>query len=116
MTRIRKAKPVLWVLAGVVIGLLALILLGGQNALAQEPPPAPGVVSLAPDMSSAHFGLNWNVSASGGGTIQSTHFIVSSTIGQPAVGTISSASYEVCTGYWCWLEQIARIFLPLVIR
>jgi hypothetical protein len=115
MTRIRKAKPLLWVLAGVIVGLLALTLLGGQ-ALAQEPPPAPDAIPLAPNMDSTHFALNWNVSASGGGTIESTHFTVSSTIGQPVTGETSSARYNVCTGYWCWWEYIANIFLPLIIR
>lgn len=116
MARIRKAKPLLWVLAGVVVGLLALTLLGGHSALAQAPPPVSGAFPMAPNMDSPHFAINWDVNARGGGTIQSAHFIVSSTIGQPAVGTASSAHYEVCTGYWCWIKQLAKIFLPLVMK
>ena len=113
MTRTRKS--VLWVLAGMVIGLLALTIIGGQ-ALAQEPPPETDIPISGVNMGSAHYGLDWNVVGTGGGTISSSHFTVSSTIGQPTVGTIDSAHYEVCTGYWCWLDRIARIFLPLVIK
>jgi hypothetical protein len=98
-----------------VIGLVALSIFGSQ-ALAQEPPPGPDASFLAPNMSSTNFGLNWNVTGTGGGTVSSTHFTVSSTIGQPAVGTVDSTHYEVCTGYWCWFERFARIFLPIVIK
>ncbi len=113
MTRTRKS--ILWVLAGMVIGLLALTLLGGQ-ALAQEAPPEPDAAVSGINMGSANYAINWNVVGTGGGTISSDHFTVSSTIGQPTVGTIDSTHYEVCTGYWCWLDRIAEIFLPLVMK
>ena len=111
MTFMRKS--ILWVLVGIVIGLVALSLLGGQ-ALAQE--PLPDQIISSANMGSAHYGLDWNVVANGGGTISSAHFTVSSTIGQPTVGTVTSLHFEVCTGYWCWLDRIAGIFLPLVMK
>ena len=39
-----------------------------------------------PLLGSPHFQLDWNVTGSGGGTVGSALFQVSSTIGQPAVG------------------------------
>lgn len=105
----------MWVLAGIVVGLVALGLLGGQ-ALAQEPPPMSNAIISGTNMGSPHFGLDWNVVGTGGGTISSPHFKVSSTIGQPTVGTVTSPHFEVCTGYWCWLDRIASIFLPLVMK
>ena len=67
-------------------------------------------------MSSAHYDVVWNVVASGGGDISSAHFQVSSTIGQPTIGEKSSTHYETCTGYWCWLDLVKEIFLPLILR
>jgi hypothetical protein len=113
MTRTRKS--LLWVLAGVVISLLALAILGGQ-ALAQEAPPGPDAVITGQSMSSDHYGLNWNVVGTGGGVISSAHFTVNSTIGQAAVGIASSDHYEACIGYWCWLGRLADIFLPLLMK
>jgi len=113
MTRTRKS--ILWVLAGMVIGLLALTILGGQ-ALAQEQSPVSDGIISGVNMGSAHYGLDWNVVGAGGGTISSAHFTVSSTIGQPSVGTVNSTHFEVCTGYWCWFEYIANLFLPLILK
>ena len=113
MTRVRKST--LWILAGVVIGALALTFLSGP-ALAQTPQAEMNRVLSEISMGSAHFALDWNVVGTGGGTISSAHFNVSSTIGQPAVGTADSAHFDLCTGYWCWLDRIAEIFLPLVIK
>jgi hypothetical protein len=113
MTRARKS--IIWVLTGMVIGILALTILGG-HAMAQESSPQTDAVISGVSIGSAHFGLDWNVNGTGGGTISSTHFTVSSTIGQPTVGTSDSTHFEVCSGYWCWLDRIANIFLPLVLK
>ena len=106
-------KSIVWVLAGMVIGLMALTILGGQ-AMAQEPPP--DQVIFSPNIGSDHFNLDWNVVGTGGGTISSDHFTVSSTMGQPTIGTADSDHFEVCTGYWCWFDYIARLFLPLILK
>jgi len=114
MLKIRKSF--LWVLAGMVIGILTLTVLGG-SALAQKPSPSPEIYASVQDMGSAHYSLNWNVIGNGGGQVSSTHFRVNSTIGQPAVGTTTSDHFDVCTGYWCWAEQLlANIFLPFIHR
>lgn len=113
MTRMQKS--VLWVVVGIVVGLVALSLLGGP-ALAREPLAEADPLTAGINMNSAHYSLNWNVVGTGGGTISSDHFTVSSTLGQPTVGTITSTHFEVCTGYWCWLDRIASIFLPLVMK
>lgn len=64
MTRTRKS--LLWVLAGVIVGLLALTFLGGQ-ALAQEGSTELDVLVSGQNMGSDHYGLNWDVVGTGGG-------------------------------------------------
>ena len=65
-------------------------------------------------MDSDHFALNWNVAASGGGTISSAHFRLSSTVGQPVIGNFDSAHFEHRAGFW--QELISRIFLPIITK
>jgi hypothetical protein len=65
-------------------------------------------------MDSDHFALYWNVAASGGGTISSTNFRLSSTVGQPVIGNFDSAHFELRAGFW--QELIRRIFLPIVTK
>ena len=65
-------------------------------------------------MDSDHFQLDWNAYATGGGTVTSTHFEVSATVGQPAVGFTDSANFEVCSGFWCKVLAIFDIHLPVI--
>ncbi len=44
--------------------------------------------------------IDWYVIASGGGEMSSTNYNVNGTAGQPIVGTSSSASYIVESGFW----------------
>lgn len=112
-----------WSLAGFVIGMLALVFLS-QQVLAQEPQPtlpsealAAAMLPNAPQMSSAHFNVNWNVVGTGGGDMSSPHFKISSTLGQPTVGHKSSPHYQTCTGFWCGAVDFVReIFLPLILK
>jgi hypothetical protein len=67
-------------------------------------------------MGSPHYELDWNVSANGGGTVTSTHYQVSSTIGQPATGISGSSNFEVCSGFWCKVLAIFEINLPVINR
>jgi hypothetical protein len=107
-------------LTGVLVGFLALALMGGQ-ALAQEP-ITPSGSNLSADlgfmqvqMGSDHFRLDWNVIGSGGGDMTSTHFQMSNTIGQPTVGAKSSDHYDLCDGFWCAVGHfIQGLFLPLI--
>ena len=118
----RTKKIIIASLVVFLVGYFGLILLGRQTLAAQAAPAEPDFSSVAEmdlnevQMSSAHFDVDWNVVASGGGDIGSTHFQVSSTIGQPTVGEKSSAHYETCTGYWCWLDLVREIFLPLILK
>ncbi|MGC9335591.1 MAG: hypothetical protein ACP5JJ_15680 [Anaerolineae bacterium] len=75
------------------------------------------VLSLA--MSSTHFRLDWftpGTSGGGGGPVTSGHYAANLTIGQSAVGTLSSAHYQACLGYWCGVPVPNWIYLPLVMR
>lgn len=107
--------------AALVAALLALTLLGG-TARAQTSPPEPENELLAQlglatvQMGSAHFGLDWNLVTPGGGNVGSPHFHISASLGQPTVGAKSSPHYETCTGFWCGLDFIKRIFMPLLLR
>jgi len=38
------------------------------------------------------------------------------TIGQAMVGVVSSAPYELCSGFWCGTAAQYRVYLPLVLR
>jgi cell division septation protein DedD len=51
-------------------------------------------------MSLAGFDLGWHVIASGGGHSSSAEYALDGSIGQPAVGRLSSADYRLGTGFW----------------
>jgi hypothetical protein len=74
------------------------------------------VLSLA--MSSTHFRLDWFTpgTSGGGGPLTSTHYAANLTVGQSAVGTLASARYQACMGYWCGVPVPNWIYLPLVVR
>lgn len=83
------------------IFLLCVLLLTG-NALA---------------MSSTNYRLDWFTPLTGsGGAASSLHYAVGFTVGQSAIGSVSSPSYGVCLGYWCGAAAQHRIYLPLVQR
>ena len=58
----------------------------------------------------------WSVIGGGGGTITGGTFTISSTIGQPVTGWTLSATYDVCSGFWCRMNSWVRLMLPLVMR
>jgi len=99
----------------ILFGMLGLVYAGRLFSLKAQA-AALNAVPGAPAMDSAHFGLNWDVIGAGGNTIASTHFRVVSTMGQPAIGNISSAHFAAHTGYWQNLSTVYRIYLPLVMR
>ena len=101
-----------------VVGLVAALAGFGyldSQALAQEP-VAVDVLSLGPNMDSDHFGLNWNVRASGGSTMSSSHFRLSSTVGQTAVVASASTHFIQRAGYWQSFLTEYGIYLPVVVR
>lgn len=73
-------------------------------------------VALA--MDSDNYRLDWftPLTGGGGGTAGSTHYAVNLTVGQSAIGTSASTSYEGCLGYWCGGVGEHRIYLPLILR
>jgi hypothetical protein len=101
--------------------LLALALLAG-TALAQTAPPETPADPLAQlgltnvMIGSAHYSIDWSVVATGGGDISSPHFRLSSTLGQPTTGMKSSSHFETCSGFWCGLDFMKELFLPLLLR
>ena len=103
-------------LGAIALLLIAAFLVGrGLIVTAQDEPlpTAIGDINLT-SMDSDHFALYWNVAASGGGTISSAHFRLSSTIGQPVIGNFDSAHFEHHAGFW--QEWIYRIFLPIIAK
>jgi hypothetical protein len=51
-------------------------------------------------MSLAGFDLGWHVVAGGGGHSSSAEYALDGSIGQPAVGALSSADYTLGAGFW----------------
>ena len=64
---------------------------------------------MAPPLS-----LTWTVLAGGGGIMQSESYIVMPTLGQPAIGTMTSASYILQTGYWAGAWPWQSRWLPFI--
>ena len=72
-------------------------------------PGTRGVASSSnPD---AAYSLFWQVVASGGTPLTSTHYTMRSTAGQAAIGNLSSAHYKLHSGFW---YSYIRLYLPTV--
>ena len=89
--------------AAYLLALAALLLLLVGNALA---------------MQSANYRLDWYTpgTGGGGGPADSASYAVNFTVGQTAIGTMSSTNYGGCLGYWCQAGGESRIHLPLILR
>jgi hypothetical protein len=57
---------------------------------------------------------DWWVMGGGGGSISSAGFALSSTIGQPLIGTASNDSLQLCAGFWCGVMPEYYVYLPLI--
>lgn len=70
------------------------------------------------DPALASYAISWQVFASGGSqTASSTSYIMQSTVGQPVTGSSQSASYQMCSGFWCGVKEwVWKVFLPIVLR
>jgi hypothetical protein len=79
-----------------------------QSSLPESSPP------VSPAMSSASFVIPWDVLANGGGVMTSTSFHLNDTIGQAAIGNMSSASFQCHAGFWQTLYSY--LFLPIILR
>ncbi len=60
--------------------------------------------------------IDWYVMAGGGGSASAGDLTLTGTIGQAAAGTTSNGDFDLCSGFWCQVKALARIFLPIVIR
>ena len=103
--------------------MLGIVGLGwlGREALAQgEKAPLAFVsddglaLNQQTQVGSEHFGLDWNVVASGGNTSSSAHFGLASTTGQTVIGNSNSANFAHRAGFW--QARLYRVFLPFIVR
>lgn len=76
------------------------------------------LVSSALAMRSTNYRLDWftPLTSGGGGAAGSASYAANLTVGQAAVGSASSSSYQACLGYWCGTEEQWRVYLPLIIK
>ena len=74
--------------------------------------------SSALAMSSANYRLDWftPLTSGGGGPAESAGYAVNLTVGQTAIGSASSSSYQACLGYWCGAVGQWRVYLPLITK
>ncbi len=62
------------------------------------------------------YDLTWNVIAGGGGTSTGGPYSLSGTIGQSDAGTLSGGAYVLNGGFWNDALNLARLFLPVIMR
>jgi hypothetical protein len=69
-------------------------------------------------MSSTNYRLDWftPLTSGGGGPAGSVRYEVNLTVGQTAIGSASSSSYQACLGYWCGTVGSWPVYLPLVLK
>jgi hypothetical protein len=87
--------------------LIVIVLLGGLV-----------VTGRALTVDSSNYRLDWftPLTGGGGGPMQSPHYAVNMTVGQTALGQVSSTNYAVGLGYWYGVDGYYRILLPVVVR
>jgi hypothetical protein len=64
----------------------------------------------------AGYDLSWTILAGGGGRAQAGIYTLDSTIGQPVAGFSLAGSKELCSGFWCGVENWIKVFLPSISR
>jgi hypothetical protein len=69
-------------------------------------------------MFSTNYHLDWftPLTSGGGGAASSTNYAVNLTIGQAAIGGLSSANYGVGLGYWYGIAPQFHVYLPIVVK
>ncbi len=73
----------------------------------------PMLVAAAP---TAAMTIDWDVFGHGIGTMSSSSFQMTSTIGQPIIYESSSSSFQFSHGFWIRLQETWRVLLPTIIR
>jgi hypothetical protein len=62
------------------------------------------------------YDLTWNTIDGGGGTSTGGAYTLSGTIGQPDAGALSGGAYTLNGGFWGGVVDVARLFLPVIMR
>jgi hypothetical protein len=68
------------------------------------------------------YAIRWYTMGGGGGAVQSAHYRLGGTVGQPVIGASSSAHYRLGAGYWYGMVGVAgptpafRIYLPTIMK
>lgn len=76
-----------------------------------------GLLALVATTSRAqNFTIDWFTIDGGGGTSTGGIYSVSGTIGQPDAGTLSGGVYTLNGGFWNDALNVAKLFLPLILR
>jgi hypothetical protein len=60
--------------------------------------------------------LDWWVIGGGGGHAEAGIYTLEATIGQPAVGTATRGSSELCAGFWCEIVARFTTYLPNIMK
>lgn len=69
--------------------------------------------------SSAHYAVNWQVLAGGGGPVATGGVSLNGTLGQPVVGPAAGGGVTLGAGYWCGSSSRSagfELYLPLILR
>ena len=74
------------------------------------------VASASGAQTSANATLNASVIGNGGGQSASAHYSVEGSIGQPVTENPTVASAKVESGFWNTLNDMLRIYLPLIFK
>jgi hypothetical protein len=60
--------------------------------------------------------LTWSSMDGGGGVSNSGAYSLSGTVGQPDTGALNGGTYTLAGGFWGGGAELARLFLPLLVR
>jgi hypothetical protein len=76
------------------------------------------VTTVALASQSSNYSMVSNVTASGGQRAASTPYVAAYVVGQPIIGTSTSANYQACYGFACAQAAArgSRLYLPLITR
>jgi hypothetical protein len=111
----KRLYTTLLFIAILVAGGLALFSRPEQSVLAG---PLEFTYPADVESDSASYSLPWEAFAGGGSlTASSASYSMQSTFGQAVTGETGSASYDVCSGFWCGIKEwVWDVFLPLALR
>ena len=76
------------------------------------------LVNAVQAMGSTNYSLDWMVplTGAGGGTAESTNYIVTYTVGQTVIGESNSTNFGMHLGYWQTFINLLHQWLPLALK